>query len=285
MKKTRLSIQGLGVEKVIDKLAKEGIALFDIKILQKNTLIVGVRGKDLKKVFAILRGSCYNIKKVRLYGLLFWRAAALKSAGLILGAVVFCFAVCFFQTRILRVRVVGSGAYYEQEIKHILNEGNGKILSPVPKDYSCYTVQILSLPRVSFCSFANSGGILTVRVEVSEERLPIEGVPLAAPTSGILEDLVVVRGTPLIAVGEPVVAGQILVDCKSVYGESVRSVLVIARARVRYDFSVEYSLSEEDARAQLFLDYGTTQSLVFTPTQEGVHIEGKAFLDAELNFT
>ena len=69
MRKCGIEIESLSAHRVVDKLARAGIEVLGAEKIQKNAVTVWVNGKDRKKVFAILRGSCYNIKKVTYRGI------------------------------------------------------------------------------------------------------------------------------------------------------------------------------------------------------------------------
>ena len=151
MRRAEFEVEGLGVERVVDKLRAAGISVLSAVKTQKNGVRIAVEGKHRKKVFAILRCSCYNVTKVRARGSERLVAAGVKTAGLFAGAAVALFAVLAFQSRVLRIEVVGSGAYYEAEVREILSRGGVEIFSPAPKDENALAAEILSLPRVSFC--------------------------------------------------------------------------------------------------------------------------------------
>lgn len=283
MRKCELTIEGLCAYRAIDKLAAAGTPVLAAEKVRKNAVTVWVNGKDRKKVFAILQGSCYNIKKVRFRGFERVKAECIKSAGLLVGAVFFLCAVAFAQGRVLRVEIAGSGAYYAEEVKEILSLGGVKRFSSVPKDTAMLSAQILSLPRVSFCSLKLSGGVLTVNVEVSDENALLEGKPLLAPCDGVVEELVVVRGTALAEVGSSVKKGDVIV-ANSASGEGgTRPVIVIARVKIGFPVAAEYALTEAQALAQAYLDYGEITEIHTTKTENGWLVEGAGHAETAIN--
>ncbi len=270
-------IEGLSAFRAADKLRNAGITVLSLKKQQKNAVIAEVASKDLEKVFAILRGSCYNIKKIRFHGLSkAWKMFCLR-AGLLAGALIGVSAVCFFQTRVLRVEFTGSGAYYAGEVREILLRGGVKRFGPCPEGYAAVEAEILSLPRVSFCSVREDGGILTVEIQVSDDAAAIAGRPLTADADGIVEELTVIRGTAAVSVGDSVHAGDTLVD------SSVGGAIVIARALVAYPFSREYETNEEEARAQALLECGTLREINAQKTDRGWLITGTGVSSVSVN--
>lgn len=283
MQKCGFYIEGLGAERVLDKLAHNGVKVLAAQKPQKNRIVVWVDGKDGKKVFAILQTSCYNIKKVRPRGFLRVAKLCKRAAGLLLGAVLFLAGVLFFQSRVLEIRVEGSGAYYGEEVKAILRENGTKFFSPSPRDTAKLAACVMALPRVSFCSFSHEGGILTVDVEVNDEQAVLENEPLRAPETGVVERLTVIRGTPLAAVGDVVKKGDIVVSNEIVSETGTRGVVVIAEVVVAYTVSATYPLAEEEALRQAYLDYGELENIRTMPTEGGTLVEGTARSGAALN--
>ena len=197
---------------------------------------------------------------------------------MLLGALGFALFVLGMQSRVLDIRVVGSGAYYESEVMRILSEKGVKRLGAAPKE-SAIESEILSLPRVNFCSLSSRGGVLYVTVEVSDEY-----APLLAPATGTVEELTAVRGTPLVKAGDSVQKGDVCVKGVMLVGEEERPAAVIAYIKVSFPFSAEYACeSEEKARAQAALDYGEGAEFTVTKTETGYLAEGKAYAEASVN--
>lgn len=280
--RVEIVVSSLSAHRAADKLARAGIPLFRVKKRGKNKLSFQVQGKDREKVFAILRGSCYNVEEVRFRGLAFAYGKCLERAGLLLGAAVFALSVWGMQSRVLKIDVVGSGAYLGEQVKSVLLEGGVRPFSAPPRDYSPFVAQILALPAVSHCGFRKEGGVLTVEVQVSDEGKALSSAPLVSPVRGKVEELVVLRGAPCVQVGDEVEKGQVLVEGKEVLGERERKVLVIARAKLSYPVRAEYACGEAEARAQALLDYGECD-LVFERTARGYLATGVAYATAAVN--
>lgn len=277
-------VEALSVYRVADKLARAGIEVRSFRILAKNSAVFTVNGKDTKKVFAILRGSCYNIKKVRSKGLSLLADKLVRSAGLLAGIAVFFLAVFFFESRVLDIRIVGSGNYYRDEILRILDENGIKRFTALPDDCAPVTARIISLPRVSFCTVGKKGGIVTVTVEVTDDERTLSSEPLFSPAAGVVEELVVVRGTPCVRIGDSVREGDEIVRNETYFGEeSASRVIVIARVVVAFPFAKEYTGSEESALLNAALEFGKTRDIHTTKTGSGWLVEGVALKERALN--
>ena len=283
--KQEIFVESLSVFRVVDKLARAGIEVCSFRILAKNSAVFTVNGKDTKKAFAILRNSCYNIKKVRPKGAAKAASVLKRFIGLAAGILLFFVSVLFFEARILEIRVVGSGAYYKNEILRILSDNGVKKMSTLPSDCSPITASIIALPFVSFCTVGKEGGIVTVTVEVTSDDKTLVCEPLLSPVSGIVEEIVVVRGTPLVQAGDSVRMGDVLVKNETAFGEEgqTRQVIVIARVSVTYSFSKEYTGSEESALLAASLEFENIREIHTKKTGEGWLVEGVALAQKSLN--
>lgn len=283
MGKLRITVSSLSAERVLDKLGREQIMIYSANKVGKNEITFEVLSKERKKVFAILQGSCYNVSKVRERGLTLLYKKCLKGIGFLLGAVLFCFIVLSAQSRILKIEVVGSGAYYEREVLSILEQKGVMRFSSAPKDSALLSAEILSLPLVSYCAMKCDGGILTVEVRVSSEESLKRFEPLLTPVSGKVEELIVVRGTPQVKIGDLVESGQTLVEPISFYGERQEKTIVIAMATISFPISEVFSGTEEEVRAAAILKYGQISELHIEKTERGYLVSGTAYADAAMN--
>ncbi len=283
MLKYEFELEGLSVHRAVDRLLREGIPLLAARKTAKNGIKIAINALDRKKTFAILQGSCYNIKKSRPLGLMRVFEETFRAAGLFIGTALALLFVFFLQGRVLRIEVTGSGSYLEPEVRAALSERGVGYFSPMP-DKNALIPAVLSLPRVHFVSVEGQNGILTVRVEVSDELSPLTPSPLCAPAGGTVEELVVLRGTPLAAVGQTVEEGQELVAPYALHGEEKAECLVIARVKVSFPISREYRLSEERALLQAFLEFGEIADVHTTRTADGWRVEGTGHAEGSINF-
>ncbi len=278
-----LELEGLSVHRAVDRLRREGVAILSAHKIEKNGLKIVINANERKKAFTILQSSCYNIKKCRPAGALRLLHCAARAAGVIVGAAAVLPCVLFLQGRVLRIEVTGSGAYLEPEIRAVLSEKDVGYFSPMPAP-NAVVPDILSLPRVHFCSVKGENGVLTVRVEVGDETSPLAAQSLLSPAAGKVEELTVLRGTPLVQVGDSVERGQEVVANYALRGEEREQCIVVARVRIAFSVSREYELDEERARAQAMLDFGELSDLHMTKTAAGWRVEGTGHAEGTMNF-
>ncbi len=276
-------VEGLSAYRAVNRLLREGISIVSAKKTAQNSLKIVVSANERKKTFAILQGSCYNIKKSCPLGLMRAVESARRAVGLLLGAALALACVLFVQSRVLKIEVTGSGAYLEPQIRAVLSGQGVGYFSAMPQPNEVIP-EILSLPRVHFCSVKGEGGILTVNVEVGDERETLRAEPLLSPAAGQVEELIVLRGTPLVSVGDSVEIGQELVGAYALHGEKQEDCIVVALVKVAFPVSREYMLDEEGARLQALLDFGEISEIHTTKTAQGWLVEGTGHAEASKNF-
>lgn len=239
----KLKIEGIYPEGAIKKLAREKIPLFEIKKTDKKSLELCIERKYRKKVFTILEDSCYNITKVRYYGLFRALRRCRERAGLFAGCVLFFILCAFSDYPVLRIDVVGTGEYYRREIMQLLDKNGVAVGRPYDgKSASQITAEILALKDVSFCSLKKSGNVLKVEVQTSPSADYCErGVPLLAATDGSVYSLTVLRGAAAVQAGDEVSAGDLLVGCVEEEG----FVMASARLSCRYTAFVKADSAEQ----------------------------------------
>lgn len=268
-------VESLSASRVPEKLARAGISVLRAQPLRKNAVLVRIARKDRKKGFAILESSCYNIKNVRYFGAEALKRRLVPAAGILLGALFFLAVVLFAQTRVLEIRVTGSGAYYEREIGAILSEEGVVRFSPMPERTGGIAAKVLALPRVEFCTLSRKGGVLTVDVQCAGDLAPLAGAELFCPSDGVVEELFVVRGVPLVSEGEEVRAGQAAVSCEEG--------LVIARIKLRRPVREVFGGDERGALYEAYLAYGELSEIHTEKTEGGWLVEGISHPSASVN--
>lgn len=255
--KADILIEGYNGERAVMRLKRHAVPMFCIKRVSKNAILVRIYRKDVRKVFAFLENSCYNIKRVQPAEGYAFALKIKRSFSLFIGAAAFFLLVFASKDIVADVRVEGSGSYYETEVLSLLAEYGIKPFSFIKdKNIPLATTAVLSLPDVSFASLKKSGYVLTVNVEVSYSLAAAEERDFTSDCEGILKDLVVLSGVPVKAEGESVSVGEVLVRAVRTGADGTEQpCIVMAKAVVECSVS-ESGLTEEQARAKakLFFD-------------------------------
>lgn len=228
----RYEITGLNREYLLNALARRQIPVYRVKKIQKNKVRLTISASSRKKLFAFLDGSCYNVKKVRTFGLgapiLFLK----KRMGIVVGIAAFFAVVTVLGGLMLDVKYVGSGAVYATEINRALEDGGVKRYSFFSAwDNEEIERKLFALGKFSFVSVSRKGMRLVVRTELAESPPPIlerGQTQMTAVEGGVVVSLKVLRGTPLVKVGDTVKRGDVVVSGVYTAGEEQREDAVLA---------------------------------------------------------
>lgn len=238
----RLTIEGIYPEGALARFRRAGIPVSDVKKRDKKTLELCIERKYREKAFTTLRDSCYNITGTSLFGV--WRlfAALRRKIGFFIGAALFILLAALSDLFVLRIDVVGTGAYYRDRVLSVLRE-NGVRPGGLyrAEKVSAIAAEVLSFDGVSFCSLKKEGSVLTVEVQVDRSLPPAAAGGLYAPADGTVYSLTVLRGEAHAEEGDEVARGSLLVGAAE--GQSV--VMASARLLCRYESLSSASTAEE----------------------------------------
>lgn len=256
--KSTYLVEGLNLDFFINALKKRGITLYDVKKFGNKRLILSVNFTCRRKVFAIAKEMCYNIKKVGEKGKARPLLYAYRSLGVVLGSAIIAVIAIFSSGYLLSFSFTGSGSLYERQAKEYLYANGVKPFTRFSDiDFDKIESGLLSsVSGVSFVGVKRSGNRLIVEMALSSEKpQTLNGKVYALYTQfdGIVENLKVYRGTPVVSVGDTVKAGDLLVDGFAVINEQTLKINVIAYATIicrnEYLFRANAEGLEEQAAA------------------------------------
>ncbi len=268
--KVRFLIEGIMPERALLRLKRAKIAVYHVKKLQKNQILLSVKKKDCEKVFAIFPNPCYNSSVYSAYtakrlGVLGgWRyfESLKKRTGLIVGGLLFCALTLFADGFIFGVRFSGTDIYAREAVAALEENGIKPFARYQKGNEDLVCAKLLKNKGVEFCSVQKRGLYVVVDVRLSPflERAPQKG-DMCSKHSGTVLSIVALRGTPQKKAGDRVQAGETLVSgyFETQSGEK-KTVEVIARASVActYEKSLQ-AASAEEAFAKAYLEIGFSQ--------------------------
>ena len=240
-----VEIGGVMPLSALERLARAGIRTYCVRKVSVCRLKLYVRAKEMQKVFAILRGSCYTVTNKGSVGCKRLADALLARPGLWIGALLLAAALWAGGAAVLRIEIEGSAARNAARVREVLQEaGIAPFTFYREEEGEAARTALLALPGVVFASVEKSGCVLTVTVEESAEPpAPVRKQSLVAPRAGVVEELTVLRGTAEVCVGESVSAGQTLVGGYFVQGEERHETFAIARCALLCPFQGEYAFA------------------------------------------
>lgn len=295
----RIVVEGIAPERALTRLAKSGICVYHAKKIKKNQILLSVKPKDSRKVFAIYPNLCYNISAYSAYktrkaggnGALTFLRRLLRRPGAIVGALLAFLLPALADERVLSVNVVG-GTEYRMEVFDALERYGVKRFSvyPVGREEKI-AASLLSLDGVSYCAVKKSGTAVTVELRTDElPALKLQSGDFKAARGGVIKTLAVLGGTPLTKIGATVKAGETLVGAyrRAENGETTVSTAAIARVTLECEYTAEIANADEkSALAAVILAVGTEAEILstsFTPTGNGYFVTVGYLYTQSMNF-
>lgn len=209
-------VQGPGVERLLDELKANGVALYDVNRLQPRCVQFSCALSQSKAAEGIAARLGFVLKEQPPRGLLRrlrrLRTRALLGAGLLIAAVCLLIALQF----VWRIEISGAGVYLG-EVRALLREEGvtpGILRRAVDVQKLCDAIAY-RLPRIAWARAQVRG--VTLYLDITR------GVPMPALESGgaagdvvaacdgVIDSIQVYSGTAAVKAGDTVRAGQVLI--------------------------------------------------------------------------
>lgn len=287
MLKTKLLIGGSSPEYCLNRLKREKIRIFRAEKTEKNKILITLSQKDAEKVFAIYPRIWYNDEKDSPYVVLkeqktgFSKTVSLlkKRVGLWLGILAFFCIVSVSDSFIFDVRMTGDTTYRTEAIRLVREVGLSKGDRDSLKKRTTLERALTKLDKVSFASVKKDGKILYLNVRLSpfSDKDTKTGA-LRSAYVGTVEEIVVLRGTKGVFVGEQVKIGQPLIYDYILFGnegeeQKAKTVAVgFCKIAVESEWKIEAENEKEAVKKALFLAGDGENEAVKTEQKDGKYV-------------
>lgn len=250
-------IKGFNLDSLLNYVKKRGIAVYNAKKIQQNTMIVSVKYGQSKKFFAIAKELCYNITKIKDKGRFYPFLYLYKNLGLIIGSLIFLLLCVLANDYVFRIDYVGTGNVLKREVELQLKEYGVEEFSRFSSlDVDNLSKKLLaSNPRLTFVECRKVGNVLVVNSVLAEgtsDKLTGKATCLVSDVDGVVEELKIYRGSQKVSVGDEIKKGQVLVDGLVTVKDQQLEVNVLAVAYVRCKAVYEY-FSTKDNQGEYLL--------------------------------
>ncbi len=251
-------VQGLNLDRLLTFAKNKGITLYDIKKTTNKRLLVSVSVKESQNFFAIAKELCYNIKKVKEKGIALPLLMLWRKVGIVVGAIIFCLSSYGLNDFIFGFSFSGSGSVLEKEVLEYLNGVGIKQFTRF-SDINTQELedQILAYnPNLSFVGITKKGNTLCFNLAIANQNtdaLKGDIYSLKSDVSGVIEKIKVYRGTAMVAEGDNVNIGDLLVDGKMIIKDQVVDINVIATVWiiVSEEFTFKHEQKGQEQKAEL----------------------------------
>ncbi len=231
----RFTVSGLNLERFLNTLQKEGIALLRVSRADRHSLHCICRTADLERIAAIAAEKGWRFENAAPVGAAAGLRRLWERPGLLAGALLACALLVFAMQFVWLVRIEGAGAYRADIAAYLAEEGYRPGMRKSGMD----------APRLALLLQRRYPEVAWFRVYVSNVTLTVEctqGVPppplpssepsdLLAARDGVVQAVEVYAGTAMVHPGDAVRKGQLLIKGEE-RGQDGEAVPVCARGRV-----------------------------------------------------
>ena len=255
---TVFAVEGLNRERLFNALQKKGVTLYDVKIFGPKRAEFAVDSRELKNFFAITDNLCYNIKKVGERGIAAPFAALFRRFGVLVGALLFAAFVAASDFAVLSVDYYGSGGVYKDYAGEVLSACGVKPFAFTDDERleRAAAALLKNSDVFSFASVEKHGTRVKVNLVLSPEASGVvdtERKELVCPVDGVVESITVLRGMALVAAGDVVKKGDVLIGGYNEIKDTVYETYVLGSVRVISSHTAEYTGGEGEEEKALAL--------------------------------
>ncbi|MBZ4653762.1 MAG: putative rane protein [Peptococcaceae bacterium] len=251
-----VNLWGENPERVINMAMSRGIYLWDIRQVDKGYFRLKVRLGGYKALRHIVRRSSCRIKIREKKGFPFWLFRAQKRKILVSGVLFFCLTLYLLSSFVWFIEIRGNERVPGDLILTKVEERGLKKGVPI-KSFNKETVKeklLIEIPELAWVGITIQGTKVIIEVvektvvPYTDESKPAD---LVAGMDGQVEELLVLKGTPLIKEGDMVTKGQVLIQG-----------LVYPQIQVNQDGSITPSGNPERVRARGVVRSKVTRKLI-----------------------
>lgn len=258
-----LVVEGKKLERFINMAVSRGVRLWDITYLGNDRMLVRVRVYAVGALRHIAKRTASRFRIKKKSGLPFWLWRVRRRKAFYGGALFFAAALYFFFSFVWVVEVEGTKKIKPVAIRHAVAEIG---LRPgVPhwlvdgKEVERHLKE--RFPGIAWVGVELAGG--RARIKITEKKLPLQTpsgpAHIVARKAGLIKELLVLEGQPLVKEGDTVLPGQVLISGEVVPGAEGETGIVpglpryvrakgIVKARVWYEAYGEAPLVERGER-------------------------------------
>ena len=239
----RYEIIGVNDFNLIQRLSAQKIAVFDVEFCQ-NRINLSIDSCDCKKLFAISRNMCYNIRKIKYYGKLSPIKFLQKKIGLVLCFAVFLFCMVTFDGYVSKIEYTADGKYLAPIIDEVLKNNGVRENSLLAVDLKSLERAIyLADEKIAFVSIVKKGRVLTIETYLATQKtqpIDVKKQRIVSTISGEVVGINVLGGTAVVKVGDRVEKGSVLIDGYYDDNGVIVTTYALGEVEIKAEFNFDY---------------------------------------------
>jgi similar to stage IV sporulation protein len=212
-----IKMTGYYGERLLNYAALNGIYLWDIKRITENVMIAKVSIRDFFRLSRLARKARCRLFVVKRVGLFFFINRLKRRKTLIIGSVLFIAFLYFLSSFVWNIEIISEDPQLRQAVKKDLAEwGFSEGTFKYNIDKKSYLDKIfLKYNDIAWAEIEIRGSKVIVQL-VKKEPAPEleENTPcdIIASKDGIIEEIIPLRGEPVVKPGDAVEAGDVLIS-------------------------------------------------------------------------
>lgn len=225
----RLRITAADPGGTLRALQNRSFALEDVVIVDDLTILFTVRRKDAKALQVLLNQRGEKTEYLSENGLYWTIRRILRRPVLVFGLAFLMMFSLFMSSRIFFFRVEGNVSIPTRLILEAASEcgiGFGASRREVRSE-KMKNALLAAIPELQWAGINTSGCVATISVRERQEGITAEDVKrvssIVAARDGVIQELVVTKGSPACKVGQAIKAGQVLISGYTDCGLTIRA--------------------------------------------------------------
>lgn len=216
MMKVKCTLQGLGAEKLLNALQKQGIILADVERRQDRSIVIECSKGQYARIQGLAREKGFTLSDARPAGIYRLLTLLARRRGLLIGMALCLGLMIYAMGFIWQINIENAGAY-EGEVRLFLQEmGIHPGLRRADVDISDLRERLeWRLPKVKWVRAEYKGVALKIALEEGTPPPDIQSHrgngDLVAAEDGLLLRITCHAGTPVVSAGDFVKKGQVLI--------------------------------------------------------------------------
>ncbi len=215
---TTVKVRGKFPEFFFNRCSEQGIMLWDIQKIDEHTCQANIKLEHVSLLKRIRRNTDYKISFEKRKGLPFWWSSLLKKKPLVIGFLLGCLAIFLLSNMVWRVEIEGVTPELEHKIEKQLDEygvqfGAWKFNLDTPG--MMQQKLLTDVPELLWIGITENGttyNLQGIEKTIVEENIKKGPQHLMANKKGVVVDMFVEEGVPLVKVNDFVEKGDMLVS-------------------------------------------------------------------------
>lgn len=247
-----ITVSGRYPERFLNVCSKRKILIWDVFPCSAQIFRCAISVRGFKMLPPIAKKTAVHIKIVKKKGLPILLSQYKKRKLFLVGLIAFLVAFIALNQFIWKIDIIGNESLTETEIMSKLEECGLKIGSfrPIINEQKLKNDMLIKMPELAWLWADKSGSKVVVEVKERKPKPEIYDTNamcnIVATKDGVIDSMIVTYGAPMVALGDTVRAGDILVSGlliseKNAAPRTVQSDAKIY-ARVWYEKTRAYSL-------------------------------------------